>query len=50
MTFQREDLERGFEPDECFWIANEAHMRGRAKLRSDARPAARSHPRNRSDP
>jgi len=30
MTFQREDLERGFEPDECFWIANEARMRGRA--------------------
>jgi Uma2 family endonuclease len=29
MTFQREDLERGFEPDECFWIAKEAVMRGR---------------------
>lgn len=23
MTFQREDLERGFELDDCFWIANE---------------------------
>jgi Uma2 family endonuclease len=29
ITFQREDLERGFEPDECYWIANEGQMRGR---------------------
>lgn len=29
MTFQREDLERGFEPDDCFWIAHEPQMRGR---------------------
>ena len=27
MTFQREDLERGLEPDDCFWIAHELHMR-----------------------
>src|SRR5439155_7308631 len=28
-TFQREDLDRGFEPDECFWIAHEPQMRAR---------------------
>lgn len=27
MTFQREDLERGFEPDNCYWIANELDVR-----------------------
>jgi Uma2 family endonuclease len=27
MTFQREDLERAFEPDNCYWIANEAAVR-----------------------
>jgi Uma2 family endonuclease len=29
MTFRREDLALGFEPDSCFWIANELRMRGR---------------------
>ena len=29
MTFQRRDLEKGFEPDECWWIANEAKVRGK---------------------
>lgn len=27
MTFKREDLERGLEPDECYWIEHEAEMR-----------------------
>ena len=27
-TFKREDLDRGLEPDECFWLASEAHVRG----------------------
>jgi Uma2 family endonuclease len=27
MTFQRADLQRGLEPDECYWIAHEAAMR-----------------------
>ncbi len=27
MTFQREDLDRGFEPDNCYWIANELAVR-----------------------
>jgi Uma2 family endonuclease len=29
MTFQREDLARGVEPDDCFWIAHEAQVRGK---------------------
>jgi Uma2 family endonuclease len=29
MTCDREDLLRGIEPDECFYIANEPHVRGR---------------------
>ncbi len=27
MTFQREELERGLEPDDCFWTVHERHMR-----------------------
>lgn len=27
MTFQRKELERGFEMDECYWIANELAVR-----------------------
>lgn len=27
MTFRREELERGLEPDDCFWIAHEEQMR-----------------------
>ena len=34
MTFQREDLERGFEPDNCFWVENELAVR--TKLTWDA--------------
>lgn len=29
MTFQREDLGRGLEADDCFWIAHEPAMRGK---------------------
>jgi Uma2 family endonuclease len=29
MTFQREDLNRGFELDGCFWVANELAMRAK---------------------
>jgi len=28
-TFKRSDLEKGLEPDQCYWIANEPRMRGR---------------------
>jgi Uma2 family endonuclease len=27
MTFQREELDRGFEPDNCYWVHNEAAVR-----------------------
>ncbi len=32
ITSKRKDLERGFEPDECYWIANEAKIRGRTNI------------------
>ncbi len=32
MTFQRDDLEKGFEPDECWWIANESRVRGQKEF------------------
>ena len=32
MTCDRESLERGIEPDECFYIENEARMRGKDNL------------------
>src|SRR5262245_8105775 len=28
-TFTREDLDKGFEPDSCFYIQNEARIRGK---------------------
>jgi|GEM_PF-2731807 hypothetical protein len=31
-TFKREDLQRGFEPDSCFYIQNEEQIRGKANL------------------
>lgn len=31
-TFWREDLERGLEPDDCFWIANAAAIRDKIDL------------------
>jgi Uma2 family endonuclease len=30
-TFRREDIERGFEPDSCFYIQNEASVSGKKK-------------------
>ncbi len=27
MTFKREDLDKGMEPDECYWIQSEPHVR-----------------------
>ncbi len=40
MTFQRDDLEKGFEPDECWWIAHELKVRGKEDFdfRSDPPP------------
>ena len=31
-TFKREDLERGFEPDGCFYIQNERRIRGKRRI------------------
>lgn len=31
-TFRREDLERGFEPDSCFYIENEESVRGKSRI------------------
>jgi Uma2 family endonuclease len=31
-TFDREDLEQGFEPDSCFYIQNANRMRGQTKI------------------
>lgn len=31
-TFRREDLERGFEPDSCFYIRNEERVRGKKRI------------------
>jgi len=31
-TFRREDINRGFEPDSCFYIEHEAAVRGKAKI------------------
>jgi Uma2 family endonuclease len=32
MTHKREDLQRGFEPDACFYFQNEAQMRGKKRF------------------
>jgi len=32
MTFRREDLARGLEPDSCYWIQNEPAIRGKLEL------------------
>ncbi len=31
-TFRREDLERGFEPDSCFYIENKGRIRGKDRI------------------
>lgn len=39
-TFRRKGIEKGVEPDQCFWIANAARMRGKksVNLKSDSPP------------
>jgi Uma2 family endonuclease len=32
MTFKRPELERGMEPDDCFWIEHEPHVRDRLRI------------------
>lgn len=31
-TFRRKDLQRGLEPDECYWIAHEQEVRAKKKI------------------
>jgi Uma2 family endonuclease len=31
-TFRRQDLERGLEPDQCYWIQNEPSIRGKRDI------------------
>lgn len=31
-TFKREDLDRGFEPDACFYVQNEERVRGKPRI------------------
>lgn len=38
MTCRREDIERGLEPDECYWIANEPSVRWRTDIDLDNDP------------
>jgi len=38
MTFDREDLERGLEPDECWYIAHELDVRSKEQLDMDVDP------------
>lgn len=37
-TFQRQDLERGFEPDECYYVKNADVMRGKDNVNLDFDP------------
>jgi len=37
-TFKREDLERGLEPDECFWIQHTPQMRMGAEWDAETQP------------
>src|ERR1022692_3365945 len=32
LTLRRHDLDRGLESDQCFWIANEAQVRGKTAI------------------
>src|SRR5262245_59972989 len=32
-TFRRDDPEKGFEPDQCFWLKNGSRMRGKKKIK-----------------
>jgi Uma2 family endonuclease len=38
MTFKREDLDRGLEPDECYWIEHEPQMRGKQEYDQENDP------------
>jgi Uma2 family endonuclease len=46
-TFKREDLERGFEPDSCFYFEHASMVRDKRGARSQGRPGARARRRDR---
>ena len=46
-TLRRGDVEKGLEPDEAFYIQNEARVRGKFEMDLDGRPAARPGDRDR---
>ena len=37
-TFKREDLQRGFEPDSCFYVQNEERVRGKYEIDPNVDP------------
>jgi Uma2 family endonuclease len=37
-TFRRQDLQRGFEPDSCFYVQNEERIRGKVGIDSNVDP------------
>jgi Uma2 family endonuclease len=37
-TFRHEDLQRGFEPDTCFYVQNEERVRGKVEIDSEVDP------------
>lgn len=38
MTFRREDVQRGLEPDDCYWIQNELAVRGKPDINLSVDP------------
>jgi Uma2 family endonuclease len=38
MTFKREGLDRGLEPDECYWVEHEPQMRGKEEYDQENDP------------
>jgi Uma2 family endonuclease len=38
LTFRRDDLEKGFEPDSCYYIQNETRVRNSKKIDSNTTP------------
>jgi Uma2 family endonuclease len=38
-TFRREDIERGFDPDSCFYVQNAGAVRGKARIDLTSDPA-----------
>jgi len=50
MTRRRKDLRRALEPDESYWVANEAKMRGREEFGLEVGPPPDLAPGDRNQP